>query len=301
MGFVTDAIGGLTGSGKKSAEKASDAQVRATELAIEEQRAAREQIRGDLSKFRALGEGQIPTAKDFLRLETRLADNQVRRANNINDFATNPRQQLAYLTDNPLFTSLTNEAQDRLFKNQAARGKVGSGGTAEALQNSLLLLGQDLINNSIAQRMQGFNAGQAGIDATNVPATANQNLITIGQNAAAGQASATQNAASSIADLNTQAGNAQAAGIIGARNAQTGALNNLINTGITAFALSDERVKENIERIGYTDSGIPVYRFTYIGDTTPHIGVMAQDVEKLDKDAVAERNGVKYVDYSRVH
>lgn len=62
---------------------------------------------------------------------------------------------------------------------------------------------------------------------------------------------------------------------------------------------SDSRIKENIEPIG-TESGWPVYAFNYIGDAQRYIGVMAQDVEKMQPDAVMEINGIKAVDYSKI-
>lgn len=67
----------------------------------------------------------------------------------------------------------------------------------------------------------------------------------------------------------------------------------------SSFSISDERAKENIARIGVLDDGQPVYRFTYRGDTSGrvHIGLMAQDVEKVMPDAVREFDGIKAVDY----
>lgn len=60
---------------------------------------------------------------------------------------------------------------------------------------------------------------------------------------------------------------------------------------------SDERVKENIEEIGETYDGQPIYRFNYIGDPRTTIGLMAQDVEQLHPEAVGEVRGIKTVDY----
>ena len=48
--------------------------------------------------------------------------------------------------------------------------------------------------------------------------------------------------------------------------------------------LSDERVKENIIKIKYSNSGIPIYHFNYKGDSTTWSGTMAQDLIKLNKD-----------------
>jgi hypothetical protein len=65
-------------------------------------------------------------------------------------------------------------------------------------------------------------------------------------------------------------------------------------------AVSDIRMKDNIRRIGQTDDGQPLYFFTYKHDPdTPHVGLMAQDVEKIRPDAVFEIDGVKHVDYGK--
>lgn len=66
------------------------------------------------------------------------------------------------------------------------------------------------------------------------------------------------------------------------------------------FAGSDIRMKDNVRRVGWTDDGQPLYFFTYKSDpNTPHVGLMAQDVEKVRPDAVVEIDGMKYVDYSK--
>lgn len=119
------------------------------------------------------------------------------------DLINDPNAQKNFITQNPFFNSLAQNAQDRTFQNAAAKGKVGSGGTAEALQNSLLMLGGDLLNQSITQR---------------------QNLANMGSDAAARSGVASQNAANGISDLYTQKGNAQAAGAIGSANAWNSSL-----------------------------------------------------------------------------
>jgi Chaperone of endosialidase len=65
------------------------------------------------------------------------------------------------------------------------------------------------------------------------------------------------------------------------------------------FATSDARVKENKVEVGRLHDGLPVYAFNYIGDPTPRIGLLAQDVEKVRPDAVTEVGGVKAVDYAK--
>lgn len=73
----------------------------------------------------------------------------------------------------------------------------------------------------------------------------------------------------------------------------------LFGTGATATA-SDRRLKENIERIGKLDSGLPVYRFNYIGEDTVRIGVIAQEVEAVQPEAVVEVAGFKAVRYDLI-
>lgn len=313
MGFISDIVGGITGSGADAAEEAADQQVRATEIAVEEQRRAREQARKDLSPFREAGRRQIAGAYGGInRLQrqqqrvNQLAGGLQTRALEIDQLTRSPREQRRFIENNQFFDALAGDAQDRLFSNAAAQGKVGSGGTAEALQNSILLLGADLLNQNIQQRLGAFgarqgavNASAAAFDAQNAVQSQRQNMVTGGQNAAAGQATATLQAGSNISDLATQIGNAQAAGTIGARNAQTGALNTVLSAG--ALALSDRRAKKDITQVGMTDGGLPVYTYRYKGgDDTVHMGVMAQEAEKKNPRAVKTIGDLKYVNYAEV-
>lgn len=81
---------------------------------------------------------------------------------------------------------------------------------------------------------------------------------------------------------------------------QSSMWNGLFGLG-TAFLMSDERVKEDIERVGETDSGLPIYTYKYKGmDGPSFMGLLAQDVEEVFPDAVATIDGIKGVDYSRV-
>ena len=56
-------------------------------------------------------------------------------------------------------------------------------------------------------------------------------------------------------------------------------------------------LKEDIEPVGTLFDGTPVYGYRYKGAGAYHIGLMAQDVEKTNPDAVIEINGYKAVDY----
>lgn len=62
---------------------------------------------------------------------------------------------------------------------------------------------------------------------------------------------------------------------------------------------SDRRMKEDIQRIGTADNGLPIYSFRYKGDPRTVIGFMADEVEMLHPDAVADMgNGFKGVNYA---
>lgn len=75
----------------------------------------------------------------------------------------------------------------------------------------------------------------------------------------------------------------------------------IASTGAQLYSLfSDRRLKENISEIG-EENGHKVYEFTYIGNPTKYIGVMADEVEEIDPDAVmTDEHGFKMVDYDKI-
>lgn len=54
---------------------------------------------------------------------------------------------------------------------------------------------------------------------------------------------------------------------------------------------SDERLKENIEPVGELYDGQQIYRYNYIDDIKPHIGLMAQEVQESNPHAVGDIGG----------
>jgi Protein of unknown function (DUF3300)/Chaperone of endosialidase len=65
---------------------------------------------------------------------------------------------------------------------------------------------------------------------------------------------------------------------------------------------SDIRLKQDIVPLMRLSNGFELYRFRYKGsDHTPYVGVMAQEVEKVQPSAVwRDRNGYLVVDYDRI-
>jgi len=75
----------------------------------------------------------------------------------------------------------------------------------------------------------------------------------------------------------------------------------LFGLGANALmAFSDERLKENIKKVGKTDKGDNLYLYNYKGNSTPQVGVMAQEIEKTNPDAVVTdpKSGYKMVNYA---
>lgn len=71
--------------------------------------------------------------------------------------------------------------------------------------------------------------------------------------------------------------------------------------GYGGFKMSDRNAKENEIRVGWTDGGLPIYVYNYIGSDTPEMGVMAQDVLKVAPEAVATMpNGMMAVHYGKL-
>lgn len=190
--------------------------------------------------------------------------------------------------------------QGQTFGQSVAARQLYSGETQQDLQNRMAVR-QALLGERGTMYSQDLAARQAllGEQLAAQERQYNQafNLAQLGQAAASGQAANVQAAAGNIGELLTQQANALAAGKIGEAQAYGQAFNNRLNMAAMAAIMSDRRMKHDIKRIGYTDSGLPVYTFKYLNDDVVHMGVMAQEVEAVNPAAVVEQNGIKYVNY----
>jgi hypothetical protein len=69
----------------------------------------------------------------------------------------------------------------------------------------------------------------------------------------------------------------------------------------SSIAASDERLKTDIRHVGFTSSGLPLYRYRYKGLPQVYEGVMAQDVLRVRPDAVSTIGfGYLGVDYGKL-
>ena len=68
-----------------------------------------------------------------------------------------------------------------------------------------------------------------------------------------------------------------------------------------AASRSDVQLKHDLMPLGHLQNGIPFYRFAYIGSDVAYVGVMAQDVQKVDPRAVTSgSDGYLRVHYERL-
>jgi len=270
-------------SGEAAADAANSAakyQYAATMAGIEEQKRALEQQRTDLAPFRGLAsnnrDGSPMSAFRKLALNTE-------------DYSYRPSQDR-------LLQGALNRTTRAVMDAQAAKGKLGSGSTLTSLTEAMAPIymnrEQQVFENRYNANNQQFNQLQ--------------NMLGMAQNAAAGQGAATQNATNNITDLRTQGANAQAAGQIGAANAQQQGTQNLVGLAAAIapyFMASDERLKEDVKRVGKMDDGTPIYTYKYKdGDPRTHMGVMAQEARKKHPDAVKRDplTNMLMVNYSRL-
>jgi len=125
-------------------------------------------------------------------------------------FLTDPSQQFQFLQNNPLFQMGLDNANQVTQQSAAAQGRLSSGDTLQQLTNNSLLTAQPLIDR---QRQDILG------------------LLNLGTGVAGQQAGILQNTALNAGNLRTSGSAAQAAGIVGASNAQQDQFGNMVNIG----------------------------------------------------------------------
>lgn len=173
------------------------------------------------------------------------------------------------------------------FANQAQAQQYGQNYQNASLQNQAR---QQAISELLQQRNQPLN--ELAVLLGYAPGIQTPNPPSFGGNVAG----------TDIAGITQGNFNNQMANYNTAMNQQSGLLGGLFGLGSAAILASDRRLKHDVRRIGTTDKGIPIYTFRYNSDgSSKHVGVMAQDVEKVMPWAVVEMdNGYKAVNYDMV-
>ena len=219
-----------------------------------------------------------------------------------------------------------NQAQSQDYQQAALRGQFANAGLAQNFARNQAVYGAQnqartqSLAEQYAQRNQPINEISALMSGSQVK---DPSFITTGREniATTDYAGLVNNAFSqNLQNYQIQSNNA---------NQLIGGLFGAI-AGAGKGMASDRRIKENIHKIGTifapgavsdVDSDepgrraayvrdvdqdeqkkLPIYEYSFKADptSTRHIGPMAQDVEKLDKEAVFTRNGVKHIDKTRL-
>lgn len=226
---------------------------------------------------------------------------------------TGTSSALNTLQQTPGFQFQKTQGDSAITAADAASGKTASGNEALALSNyNQGLAGTTYQNyvNSLLPFMGAAGTAASGIANVNTGqanATAGQYDTLAGLNYGTQTGIGNANANADLAGLNASGNFWNLLGGLGGMKTSGGGTvgGNAISgigSGLSSLAgsiFSDERLKEDIEKVGELYDGSNVYRYNYIGDATPRIGLMAQEVEKTQPDAVVEIGGYKAVDYSK--
>lgn len=191
---------------------------------------------------------------------------------------------------------------------------AGSGSLSGAAQKDLIDYNQNAANTSFNSAFNQYQTQQGNIFSRL------SGIAGLGQSSANNTGQQGTTLAGQAAQSATNIGTAQAGGIVGAANAWSGGINNatpwLTSGGgrgnsnpsnwdtenpnnFQDFQSSDRRLKTDIHVVGKLESGLNVYTFRYReSPTVVHMGVMADEVEKVIPQAVsADEHGYQRVSY----
>lgn len=189
------------------------------------------------------------------------------------------------------------ESRAREFSYGQARDSAIAGGLNETTQLANLSSSQraQMLSEAFAKRSQPINEFSAlqSNSQVNVPQFQNPNAAQVAPTDVSGNIWNSLNGQLGIYNSKTGSSNSLLSGLMGLGGNLAGAY----------FGASDRRVKSKVKRIGLLPQGVGVYEFEYTGDPQheKQTGVMAQEVERIDPEAViTDHEGVKKVNYSRV-
>lgn len=190
-------------------------------------------------------------------------------------YGGNQQGLIDQVQSSPFYSSMINQGEEAVLRGAAATGGLRSGGTNQALaQNS-----QNVLQSLVGQQLGGL--GQMAGYQPNTGMVANQ--------------------------LNS-IGNTSAQGITAIGQAQQQGLGNILNLGTSVagmFGFSDERLKDNVEKVGKVN-GHNWYKWTWneaakaLGLSGVSQGVIAQEVEQAAPHLIGERDGFLTVNYEGI-
>lgn len=217
--------------------------------------------------------------QDREALQTRLSNQGIKLGSTGFDRAmgqfgqqSNDARMAAILASGQEQSRLANLARDSAtFQNQSRAG---------ALDEAFALRNQPL--NEISALMSGGQVSQprfmTGYQGSNIPVTDNASII----------GNYDQQNAARANMINSSIGSA------------IGGVGGLFAGGVKPWIFSDERLKEDVKKVGETDDGQKIYSYRMKGGGPIQIGLMAQQVEKKVPGAVKTHpSGYKMVDYGK--
>lgn len=188
-------------------------------------------------------------------------------------YSGDPATQQAFIDKakaNPFYQSMIQQGQEGVLRNAGAMGLSRSGTAATGLERSNQAVLQNFINQQLGG-LQGF---------ANSPVTG-------------------QGVASILQNMGATAGSAAMAGINAQQQQQGGLLGGLFGL------LSDERLKDNVRPL-WSENGHNIYSWTWndqakrFGLSGRGMGVIAQEVQKTNPDAIGYQNGYLTVNYKKL-
>lgn len=185
-----------------------------------------------------------------------------------------------------------------------AEGKAYSTASQLALQNARITQESTNIQETQANRQIYKTLGAQSAEVGGANLSASGSALDLMRSSAQQGALTKQliQAQGTITEQGFEAESAQYQGMASAANsAGAGGIFGSILKGVGAVLpfLSDERLKENIVKVGERPDGIGYYRYNWLGapDTT-YIGLTAQDVQRYRPDTVTkDQDGYLMVDY----
>ena len=197
---IGSVVGGLLASKaqKSAARTAANAQVRSTELSIEEQRRQFDAMKELLAPYVNAGIPALQEMAEYAEIGPRSLDKQTAILGL--DGPEAQAQAIAELESSPLFQSQIAQGEDAILQNASATGGLRGGNT----QGALALFRPAMLRDEIERQYSKLGS------LTNFGSGMTQNLATLGQASAAGQGAAGMNMANNVGNALMASGDAQA-------------------------------------------------------------------------------------------
>lgn len=181
------------------------------------------------------------------------------------------------------------KVRNREYRRVVARVNQNVGNVVSGVVSNVV---GNVVSNAVSTAVSNAAATAASSAASRA---ASQAASTAASRAASSAASNAAGRAASSAASNAASRSASSAASSAASKAASAAASNAVSR---IPIPSDIRLKEDVSALGWTSSGLGLYRYRYKGDATYYVGVMAQEVAQQVPAAVSPgMDGYLWVDY----